>query len=198
MLLRAHGLVRSPGSDRVPLKSLLSCKRADIVPARPSGFGWKSISLVGLFQTPRKPSGASQGACQGTGGTGRARRLWRPGRPERYWRLSPPPLAPAGQTCLAAPQLEPGVPQLWMLSRPHSGPEPERPRPGSILPSRRPLPGGRPQPPRHVPAYPLRVAPAPWFIQHEVIIPFSSWDAGATEGDRLQRQGDVHSPEGWR
>lgn len=76
--------------------------------------------------------------------------------------------------------------------------EPERPRPGSVLPSRRPLPGGRPQPPRHVPAYPLRVALARWFIQQEVIIPFYSWDAGVTEGDRLQRQGDVHSPEGWR
>lgn len=38
------GLVRAAGSAGVPLKSLLSGKRADIVPALPSGCGRKSIS----------------------------------------------------------------------------------------------------------------------------------------------------------
>ena len=120
------------------------------------------------------------------------------GRPGHCSRLPPPPLAPAGRTCLAAPRVgarrPPTLDDVQALFRARAGEPPAL----SVLPSRRPLRGGRPQPPRHVPAYPLRVAPAPWFIQQEVIIPFSSWDAGATEGDRLQRKGDVHSPEGWR
>lgn len=42
--LEHTGLVKALGSAGVPLKSLFSGKRADVVPALPSGFGRKSVS----------------------------------------------------------------------------------------------------------------------------------------------------------
>lgn len=125
------GLVRAAGSAGVPLKSLLSGKRADVVPALPSGCGRKSISSFPWAYPEAENCVARPGCVPRLGGRGEAGMVAgvcgdRGGPDAALGWLALPPLTPAAQR-LHLPQ-----PHLAALASQSSVPPDSRRCPGPI------------------------------------------------------------------
>lgn len=112
------GLVRAAGSAGVPLKSLLSGKRPDVVPALPSGCGRKSISSFPWAYPEARTALRDTAVCQGWEDQGEGRRLRRPGPPGRCSRWAPSSAShPRGAEAAFAPA-PPGSSRESELSAP--------------------------------------------------------------------------------
>lgn len=181
------------------MKSLLSGKRADVVcPRSPLGLRPEKRLFLSMDSFRGREPNCASPVCARHGGTGRARRRWRPGGPGRSSRLPPSPLSPA------APELHSSQPRLVALRvgarRPptlHAVQATFRARAGEtptrLLPSyRRPLPGGRASA-----SAPCSCFPPPGgsgSLVHSTRgnhshARGSSWDAEGTEADRPRRRG---------
>lgn len=156
-------LVRASDSPGVPLKSFAQVK-GQIVSPPSSGTAARKTSLLFPRAQSQAVSPVAPVRCvHRLGGQVGPRRCRDPGGPDsQHLSLGLPPRR----------RLRQPAPRLPAPARPHNADAPGAPFHNGalatllslLLSSRDPLPVGRPQPPRHVPASTLWVPGAPWFI----------------------------------